>query len=80
MITIISISNTIAISTIAATIIASSTTIAIKQNNQNDCNNCNNQNKTCYSAMPKNVVDQMNYALVQNMDILDKQAIHIQYE
>ncbi len=34
----------------------------------------------CDSAIPKNVVDQMNDALVQNMNLLDVQAIHIQSE
>ncbi len=32
------------------------------------------------STMPKNVVVQMNDALVQNMDLLDEQAIHIPSE
>jgi hypothetical protein len=29
------------------------------------------------STIPKNVVDQLNYALVQKMDLLDEQAMHI---
>jgi hypothetical protein len=32
----------------------------------------------CYSASIKNVIDQVNNALVQNMELLDEQAIHIQ--
>jgi hypothetical protein len=83
IIAIISISNKITIGTITATIIAISTIIAIKQNNHKNHKNCNNQNNTCLpcnSTIPKNVVDQMNNALVQNMDLLDKQAIPIHSE
>jgi hypothetical protein len=68
-------SETIAISTIRAKIIAIGTMLwAIKQNNSKNCKNSNNCNNTCLqynSAIPKNVVDQMNNALVQNMALLD---------
>jgi hypothetical protein len=59
-------------------------------NNFNNHNNLNKQNKannynnhllpgrlSFESTIPKNVVYQMNDALVQNMDLLDEQAMHI---
>jgi hypothetical protein len=50
-------------------------------NKQNKANNYNNHllpgRLSFESTIPKNVVYQMNDALVQNMDLLDEQAMHI---